>query len=61
MLVTHLIPAAALLVTFSNSNIPDPGAEYLATIIQPLVTDMLTDPDSAKFYWPYKFSALAID
>ena len=33
----------------------DPGLSYLTETIQPLIVEDLVDPDSAKFYWPYKF------
>lgn len=55
MIFAARILLTALLATRPNVVIADPGADYLTTIIQPLVTESLVDPDSAKFYWPYGF------
>jgi hypothetical protein len=46
---------AILAVPPGPGDLVDPGAEYLTGTIQPLIVEDLVDPDSAKFYWPYKF------
>jgi hypothetical protein len=45
-----------LSVSVNAQAVGEPSLEEFRAIYEPEIMDLLKDPDSAKFYWPYHFS-----